>query len=245
LVPSRPTNRPINDSDNEKTFAQGILSRAVSDEVRGEILARANLIQAKNHLPKWHWWASVDKKKFENLVQDVRTIVDGLWALLDPLQQDEVMQMMRQVLSMVIQVSKDFSGLQDLRVTLNNLRNGTRMNAAPLAVAAGLKAARIEIQDDEKPEPSSVLTQQVALMTLASLNNTTEAHRNNDLAPLRLHLLTNFVAKTSNPSVGTGLFSSKPVFVEYKTISPKLKENLYPGSRTLLFCYQFLKIRLS
>jgi serine/threonine protein kinase len=96
-----------------------------------------------------------------------------------------------------------------------------------------LKAARIEIQDDEKPEPSSVLTQQVALMTLTSLNNTTEAHRNNDRAPLHLHLLTNFVAKASNPSVGTGLYSSKPVFVEYKTISPKLKGKLISRVKNL------------
>lgn len=233
LVPSRPTSISINDSKNEITFAQGILSSAVSEEARGEILARANLIQAKNHLPQRLWWASVDKKKFENLVQDVRAIVDGLWALLDPLQQDEVTQMMKQVLSVVIRVSKDVSGLQDLRATLDNLRNETRRNAAPLAAAAGLKAARIEIQDDEKPKPSFVLTQQAALMTLTSPHNITKAHRNNDLAPLQLHMLTNFVAKTSNPSVGTGLYSGKPVFVEYKTVSPRLKGKLISRVKNL------------
>jgi Prion-inhibition and propagation len=233
LVHSRPMNVSTNDRENVTAFAEGILSRAVSEDARGEILARANLVQAKNHLPKRLWWASVDKKKFENLVQDVRAIVDGLWALLDPLQQDEVTQMMKQVLSVVIQVSKDVNGLQDLQATLNSLRNGTRRNAAPLAVAAGLKAARIETQDDEKSKPSSLLSQQAALMTLGSPHNITKAHRNNDLAPLQLHLLTNFVAKTSNPSVGTGLYSGKPVFVEYKTVSPKLKGKLISRVKNL------------
>ncbi|ERF69388.1 hypothetical protein EPUS_05933 [Endocarpon pusillum Z07020] len=217
LVPNRPTNVSVNDNESKSTVSQGILSGAVSPEARGEILARANFIQAKNHLPKRLWWASVDKKKFENLVQDVRAIVDGLWALLDPLQQDEVTQMMKQVLSVVIQVSKDVSGLQDLQATLNNLQNGTARNAAPLAVAAALKAARIEIQDDEKFEPSSVSMQQAVPMTLPSPPHTIKVRRNKDLAPLQLDLLKSYVAKTSNPSVGTGLYLGKPVFVEYKT----------------------------
>ncbi|KAF7512912.1 hypothetical protein GJ744_012015 [Endocarpon pusillum] len=233
LVPNRPTNVSHNDSENNPTVSQGILSHAVSQEARGEILARASFIQAKNHLPKRLWWASVDKKKFENLVQDVRAIVDGLWALLDPLQQDEVTQMMRQVLSVVIQVSKDVSGLQDLQATLNNLQNGAGRNAAPLAVAAALKAARIELQDDEKSEPPSVSMQQAIPMTLHSPPRTIKVHRNKDLAPLQLDLLTSYVAKTSNPSVGTGLYSGKPVFVEYKTVSPKLKGKLMSRVKNL------------
>jgi hypothetical protein len=53
----------------------------------------------------------VDKKNFDNLVQDVRAIVGGLWALPDQLQQDEITQMMRQVLTLVIHVTKDVNGL--------------------------------------------------------------------------------------------------------------------------------------
>lgn len=127
---------------------------------------------------------------------------------------------MKQILSVFIQVSKDASRLQDLQATLNNLRDGTRKNAAPLAIAAALKATRIEIQDDESPEPSS------ASMTLHSPPHTYKVHRKKDLAPLHPCLLTGFVAKTSNPSVGTGLYSGKLVLVEYKTISPKLKGKL-------------------
>ncbi|MCJ1423912.1 hypothetical protein MMC29_001797 [Sticta canariensis] len=57
---------------------------------RGEVLARAKLIQSKNSLPKRLWWAAVDKNSFEELVRDVRVIVQGLWALLDSFHQDEV-----------------------------------------------------------------------------------------------------------------------------------------------------------
>jgi DNA-binding XRE family transcriptional regulator len=75
---------------------------------------------------------------------------------MDLLQQDGVTKMMKQVLFLVIHVSKDVSGLQHLQVSLKNMRNETGRNAAALAVAVGLKAARMETQENEKVEPASV-----------------------------------------------------------------------------------------
>lgn len=120
--------------------------------------------------------------------------------------------MMRQFLTLVIHVTKDVSGLQDLQATLKDMRDGTGRNATPLAIAAGLKAARIETQEDEKVEPASVLTQQTTLLTL---HNPAKTQRKNDLAPLQPHLPTNFVANTSNPFAGTALYSGNRVFVEH------------------------------
>src|SRR5256885_389496 len=68
LVVDKPATAAASPPNEDSSDASGILRRAVSDETRGEILARAKLIQSKSHLPKRLWWAAVDKKKFERLI---------------------------------------------------------------------------------------------------------------------------------------------------------------------------------
>jgi hypothetical protein len=93
---------------------------------------------------------------------------------MDPLQQDEVTQVMKQALSSVIHVSKGASGLQHLQLSPKNIRDETGRNAAALAVAAGLKAARVETQENEKVE----------FFTPSSPHNTPRTQPNTALASL-------------------------------------------------------------
>lgn len=192
--------------------ALNVLGQVVSDETRGEILARAKLIQSKNILPKRLWWAAVDKNRFEELVRDVRAIVQGLWALLDSFQQDEVMSNIQQILSVVIEVSKDVNSLKDLQTALKSATDETTRENGSLAAAAGIKAVRMELEDDGS---SSSLAQSLA-----------RPRRDILLKPLSRTLLTNFVPKSGNSSIGTGFYAGEQVLVEFKSVIPKLKSKL-------------------
>ncbi|KAL2396883.1 hypothetical protein ABEF93_004335 [Exophiala dermatitidis] len=123
------------------------LQRLVSDKLRKRILARAKLIQDDNHLPKRLWWAAVDKKKFEDMVKDVRILVDGLWALLDPIQRRDSSWLLNEVLARMVQLSKDVGELRALQ--------GSTGVSGDVAAAVDLKMARIEINDPD-PEPDRI-----------------------------------------------------------------------------------------
>lgn len=206
------------DKPSDDASALGVLGQAVSDETRGEILARANLIQSKNSLPKRLWWAAVDKNRFEELVRDVRAIVHGLWALLDSFQQDEVMSKIQQVLSVVIEVSKDVNGLKDLHTALKSSTDDTTRDNGSLAAAAGIKAVRLELQDTGS---SSSFAQSVPITQLV-----VRPRRDVLLKPLSRRLLTNFVPKSGNASIGAGSYAGEPVLVEFKSVIPQLKSKL-------------------
>lgn len=227
LVVDQPTVFPnqYNGEDDDTTPVQRVLGQAVSNETRGEILARANLIQSKNILPKRLWWAAVDKQKFEILVRDVRAIVQGLWALLDPIQQDDAVQKIEQVLALAIEVSKDVKGLQGLQKALMESRGDTGRHAVNLATSAGIKAVRIEIEDEDGPDLTSDGGAPAQQMPISPGLNA-KGRRDILLPPLSPHLLTNFAPNPNNSSRGIGLYSGVPVVIEYKYVSPKMKAKL-------------------
>lgn len=218
LVADLPTDVTRLDKPSDDASALGVLGQVVSDATRGEILARAKLIQSKNSLPKRLWWAAVDKNRFEDLVRDVRAIVQGLWALLDSFQQDDVMSRIQQVLSVVIEVSKDVTGLRDLQTALKSSADETTRDNGSLAASAGIKAVRVELQDDGS---SSSLAQSVPIIQPLG-----RSRRDILLKPLSRRLLTKFVPKSSNASIGVGFFAGEPVLVEFKSVIPKLKSKL-------------------
>lgn len=80
---------------------QGILGGVISDDVRRDILFKAQLIQGRNNFPQRLWWTAVDKAKFKEYIEQVRIFVEELWRLLDPLRQDEMASRLQLVLSHV------------------------------------------------------------------------------------------------------------------------------------------------
>lgn len=226
LLKDPPAQLPLSSSHDYLTAPPNVLSVAVSDETRGEILAKANLIQSKNSLPKRLWWAAIDKAKFESLVKDVRTIVEGLWALLDPIQQDEVISNIRLVLSTVVEISKDIKGLRELQTALKDSQIGSRANVA-LSTAAGLKAATIQLENQDTLEGDE-LEQKFMAVALGPRESSlgTGLRRDIILPPLSEHLLTNPVWKTDKSCVGTARYCDAPVLVEYKHVSMRMRSKL-------------------
>jgi len=73
------------------TSRNSILDSPRINEIRRDILLRANLIKSANHWPKRLWWASMDSSKFERLVREIKTLVDDLWDLLSQRENQKLM----------------------------------------------------------------------------------------------------------------------------------------------------------
>lgn len=227
-----------------------ILAKSVSDEKRGEILARAKLIQNKTSLPKRLWWAAVDKSRFEDLIKDVGKIVDALWALLEPQRQIELSQQIERALSVVIQTSRDIDELKGLQASLK-VQTETPRTQASLITAASLKIVREQLPDEsgsstpmridptfespihvqKSPLPPLVgprLAPRINLSQLAQQLAPQPATpaRKSPLPPLKITLLKRNVEKSGNSGVYAAEYSDKPVLVEYKKVGPRMKAKL-------------------
>lgn len=123
-----------------------------------------------------------------------------------------------QVLSVFIEVSKDVNGLKDLQTALKSSTNETARDNGCLAAALGIKAVRVELQDDASP--SSFAQSKPIAQSL------TRPRRSIFLKLLSRRLLTNLVPKSGNASTGAGFYAGEPVLVEFKSVIPKLKSNL-------------------
>ncbi|EHY53051.1 hypothetical protein HRR83_006108 [Exophiala dermatitidis] len=245
------------------------LQRLVSDKLRKRILARAKLIQDDNHLPKRLWWAAVDKKKFEDMVKDVRVLVDGLWALLDPIQRRDSSWLLNEVLARMVQLSKDVGELRALQ--------GSTGVSGDVAAAVDLKMARIEINDPD-PETDRIsgisgisLLSQTQTQTQTQTNpyrptyqgqqqqyqypppprylsgntmtatNSPKAVVESQLPPINKSLLENVVPSTANSNVATGIYDKNPVWLEYKQVPQRMKGKLLSRVKGLAFLLSRVK----
>ncbi|KAH6705196.1 prion-inhibition and propagation-domain-containing protein [Leptodontidium sp. MPI-SDFR-AT-0119] len=193
----------------ENGTATTVLEKLVPDTLRQRILLRAKVVQKNNHLPKRLWWAAVDKQKFENMVCDVRGIVNGLWNLLDPVQREDSSATLRQILAGVIQISQSVSELRALQQSEVADSSITPTYADDVvSLAADLKLTRIEIKDIKlagKTEARSVSA------TLSAMNRS---------------MLTNVTQKSINVNVAQGFYDGQPVWIEYKDVPQRLKGKL-------------------
>lgn len=185
--------------------AQGILGGMISDDVRRDILFKAQLIQSRNNFPRRLWWAAVDREKFEEYIAQVRFFVQELWRLLDPLRQDEMASGLQMVLSHVIGINDKLDDLKSLHDTLHQLAVASE-NApesgqySSLVSVAEVKSITLSID----PGPGSYSTGQ-------KLSSAIGLHLANNL-------LQDFVAIKGNPTMGVARYEGEIVFVEWKTL---------------------------
>lgn len=224
LVVERPAEAVVDGKEDEgceREGARGVLGGIISNDVRGEILARVKLIQSKNHLPKRLWWAAVDRSKFEALVRDVRAIVQGLWALLNPIQQEDLQNRIESILSVVIRVNEDVRDLRELGDVLRRNDGAEMSKTVGFAEAAELKAVGIEISSKELGVgwSDAQITRRHGI--LPTKDRTAKV-----LRPLQIEKLTGVQPHQKNKSIGIGYYDHKPVFVETKTVEPFLRSKL-------------------
>ncbi|MCJ1231358.1 hypothetical protein MMC12_008035 [Toensbergia leucococca] len=206
------------DSQHDSTSAQGVLANLVPDQTKLEILFNAKQIQSKNNFPKRLWWAVVDKSKFEALVQDIHGINQGLWSLLNSVQQEQVTFKVDQVLSNLIGISQDIQGLKELQsaALLGQSEDSAQVPTAAIT-AAGLKATRLELQDDDS-------SYYAASATFPSFPS--RSRRSILLPSLSASELSEVAIKPSDSSIGTAMYANTPVLIEYKIVPSRLKSKL-------------------
>ncbi|TGO11288.1 hypothetical protein BTUL_0113g00180 [Botrytis tulipae] len=186
-MPDTPAGPNTTSLIEETEMATTVLEKLVPDTLRQRILFRARLVQQKSHLPERLWWAAVDKQKFENMVCDVRGIVNGLWNLLDPVQREDSSAMLRQILAGVIQVSQSVSELR----ALHNITPPYADDVVSLA--ADIKLTRIEIKDIE-------LAGKIEAPTISAT-----------LSAMKRRMLTNVTQMSINVNVAQGFYDGRPV----------------------------------
>lgn len=192
---------------------QDILSSAVSDQRRVDILYRANLIQSRNTLPKRLWWAAVDKNKLEKFVSKVRETVQGLWDLLNPIQQTDMLNTVQQILSRTIDMSNDVKGLLGLRTALERTSGDVEANSAvPLAASARVKAIAVALDSPEQfkqeTSPSDTISR-IDIVPVKSLQDGLSC-----------------IQKTEDATRSVARYRGKPVLIEHKPVPAKYKSKL-------------------
>ncbi|KAJ5911151.1 uncharacterized protein N7473_000454 [Penicillium subrubescens] len=214
LQPANVAGQAPNKNTEGGSQAPVILSHAVSDERRTEILERAKLIQYKTGLPKRLWWAAMEKSKFQTLVRDVRQIVDALWNLLEPIRQRELAQQVGRTLTAVVDMSHDIETLKGLQASLN-WKTTDFPGEAILSAAVGLKVVREQLPDDSS-ESTSVQPLEYE-------------------PPQHLHrsLLKRPTTKPGASGAFIAEYDKKPVLCEAKLVHGRLKSKLRLRSENL------------
>ncbi|KAL5044381.1 prion-inhibition and propagation-domain-containing protein [Aspergillus fruticulosus] len=198
-----------------------ILSSAVSDKRRADILYRAKLIGSKNCLPKRLWWAGVDKNRLGTLVFKVQKTVQGLWDLLNPIQQASMYQATQEILSKVIDMRNDVKELRELRTALESSSGDVEaISAFPLAASARVKAVAIALHGTKDTKHESFLP-----------NTATSGDQGQQFGPqpVAAKLLQDdltCIKKTEDATRSVARYKGRAVLIEHKPVPAKYKSKL-------------------
>ena len=220
---ANPSMRREDADENGSPAARGVLSHAISDDLRRDILFRARLIQSKNSFPRRLWWAAVDKSKFEELIDRVKSFIRELWYLLDPVRQGDVTQSLKMILSHVIGMSGQIDELAALRETMLASSSPTdpwtsHSGSMPLASAAEIKAIQIDtgaLTVGEEHASAKLLTVehvgQVFKFTVADLN---------------IDEIKQYKPMKNDTQMGLAIYNNEPIFIEWKQLSTQFRSKI-------------------
>ncbi|GAD97616.1 predicted protein [Paecilomyces variotii No. 5] len=203
-----------NTNTEKHSQVSDILCKAVSNERRADILARAKLIQNRTALPKRLWWAAVDKTKFQDLVLDLRQIVDALWNLLEPFRQRELAQQVSHTFTAVVDMSRDLQALKGLQASFTRQTGGFPGDEL-LSAAVCLKVVREQLPEESQPKPSRP-------------DSFPESFQ-----PLNRNLLERKPGTRGARGTFISEYDGKPVLCEAKVVDPRLKPKLRLRSENL------------
>ena len=219
--------------DVRSPVVQGILGNAISNEIRGDIMYRACLIQTKNSFPQRLWWAAVDKVKFEELVEKIRSFIRELWLLLDPWRQDDMSKSLQTIVSNVIGMSSKIDDLWSLRETILQSSNGldasdSQKNTSPLASVAAIKAARIDFEASRDENGST--TQNPAN---GQDQSQLEQFSKKSLENLNKDNIKEFSPMRNNPEMGIAKYNGESVFIEWKSLPYHFRSKIIERAQNL------------
>ncbi|KAL8804433.1 MAG: hypothetical protein Q9182_002538 [Xanthomendoza sp. 2 TL-2023] len=199
----------------EGPIVESILSGGISNDTRRYILYEAGFVQGQNHFPRRLRWAFVDKSKFVDYVTQIRSFVQELWRLLDPLRHNEMAAGVQMVLSHIVATSDKVDELRSLQDTLQHPSlipgsSGDTSQKSALASAAEIKAITLRNEIIPSDIRSSRLYQ--------SDDFSNNPRPDSQSLHLLNHQLRECVPIKGNPDVATGKYDDTTVLVEWKTL---------------------------
>ncbi|KAL9038945.1 MAG: hypothetical protein Q9214_005078 [Letrouitia sp. 1 TL-2023] len=215
-------NTKTNESD------EGVPRSIVSNDLRIEVMHRAGIISNRRSFPKRLWWAAIDREKFQELIETIRTFTVELWKLFDPIHQDQMLQHMQIVLSHVISTSERMDELTTLKDALQN--NSSSIEQFPsnsaLASAAGVKSLMISMKSNTTNNVYSTVD-----------HPPEDGHAFEPSLPpfqeLDIALIKNFKSIKQCANIGTADINGRSVLVEWKDMSRQFRAKMMERARDL------------
>ena len=213
---------------NLPAVRHGILSQAVPNQVRGDIMYRAHLIQARNSFPQRLWWASVDKAKLEELIVKIKSFIQELWYLLDPIRQNDMSQTLQVILSQLIGMSEKVDELTTLREALLQFTDpGLSTPNSPsrsLASAADIKTVSINL---------GTAAHGLRPTDTSSIDNHSHLPPWSRVLTCDTKLIEQYTPIKSNSDMGIATYQEKPVFIEWKILPRQFQSKIIERTKDL------------
>lgn len=195
------------------------VSTGVSDDTRQWIFSKAGIDQDPGILKRL-WWAAVDKDKISQLAADVQSLVRGLWELLDPWRQDDLLSSTKRLGFHLVALNDKFDQLSSLEDAFNTLRGSSNLSNSTLktiSVSAEVKALRVGLDEGE-----------------LHLINAPKRHTLlKKLKPLNRLKLANFKPLKKDETMGHAEYDGEVVFVERKPIDRMLRSKIMPRAENI------------
>ena len=206
---------------NTQAVTHSILSRAVPDQVRGDIMYRARLIQSRNSFPQRLWWASVDRARLEELVAKIKSFIQELWFLLDSVRQDDMSQTLQVILSQLIGMSGKVDELTTLREALLQFTDPGPPNlyspSKSLASAADIKTVSVNLgAATHGPSPTYI----------ASMDEHSHSPSWSRVPTCDTKLIKQYTPIKSNSDMGIATYQDKSVFIEWRILPHQFESKI-------------------
>ncbi|KAI9706667.1 MAG: hypothetical protein M1836_003676 [Candelina mexicana] len=171
-----------------------------------EILARADMLKKSNHMMKKLWWAAVDMKGLESMVERVNSIITRLDNVLQDVEREDSLQQFKQLQLSLVNVTEKINGISLVQDVIKN----SVVKDETLDTVAAMKALKINLAD---------VTQGSRRDENAHTEGLSSGMLQQSTAPLQSSALEELKPLANNTVSATGTYDKRPVYVERKEYS--------------------------
>ncbi|KAL8791974.1 MAG: hypothetical protein Q9195_005463 [Heterodermia aff. obscurata] len=171
-----------------------------------EILTRANMVKKGNHMMKRLWWAAVDMKGLESMVERVNSIISRLDNVLQDVEREDSLQLFKQLQLSIINVTEKVNGISLVQDVIKN----SVVKDETLDTVAAMKALKINLAE---------VTQGSRRKYNAHTEESSSEMSRQSTAPLQASALEDLQPLANNTVSSTGTYDKRPVYIERKEYS--------------------------
>ena len=216
--------------EDDQSESQDGLRQGVSNDVRGDVMYRAGIIQSRNSFPRRLWWAAVDKAKFQEYIDTIRTLTAELWRLFDNFRQKEMSQGLQDVLAHVIGTNDRLDELAAIKDALHNPNSMIEHNQPneALASAAGIRTLIVRGTEAHTAERLPMTLSMNAKDSKPTLDSFPIPPPELDTASIEA-----FKPLKYSTNIGLASLKGKAVLVEWKEMSRQFRGKMIERAQEL------------